>query len=368
VGVSSGAREGRLTDVRASLASVGLDALIVTCLPNVRYLSGFSGSAAILVVTRIDAVLLTDFRYSIQAGSEVGDAARVIIEPTSLWARLWTVLPQLGALDQIGFESVSLSQADYQRLLDNQRDGSRWRWRPTSGLVEILRAAKDDGEVAAIRDAVRIAEHSLARTVERVKAGLSELEICGILEAELRSAGSEAHPFETIVASGDRSALPHARCSARKVAAGEWLLLDFGAVSGGYCSDITRTFVVGKASDEQRALHSVVRESNATASGGVRAGMRGKDADALARGYIERHGWGEEFGHSLGHGIGLEVHEAPRLSKANDAPLPERSVITIEPGIYRSGWGGVRIEDDVLLAATGPQVLTTFPRELIELG
>ncbi|HEV8410115.1 MAG TPA: M24 family metallopeptidase, partial [Gemmatimonadaceae bacterium] len=134
------------------------------------------------------------------------------------------------------------------------------------------------------------------------------------------------------------------------------------------CSDITRTFVMGKATSEQREIHDVVREANATASGAIRAGMRGKDADALARGYIERRGWGAEFGHSLGHGIGLEVHEGPRLSKLNDTPLPVGAVVTIEPGIYRPGWGGVRIEDDVLLTAEGREVITSFPRELIEIG
>jgi Xaa-Pro aminopeptidase len=361
-------RERRVAALRASLAAGQLDALLVTSLPNVRYLTGFSGSAAILVITDTELVLLTDFRYSVQAAAEVKDLARVIIEPTSLWSRLWTVLPQLGALDQIGFESAHLTYGDFQRLVDSQRDMTRWQWRPTANVVELLRGAKDECEVTAIRTAVGIAECALERAVAALRAGMTEFEICGLLERELRAAGSESHPFETIVATGERSALPHARCSSRRVANGEWLLLDFGAVSKGYCSDITRTFVVGRASDEQRSLHAVVRESNMTASGGVRAGMCGKDADALARGYIERHGWGQEFGHSLGHGIGLEVHEAPRLSKANDAPLPERAVVTIEPGIYRPGWGGVRIEDDVLLTAEGPQVLTTFPRELLEIG
>ena len=366
--MSTDPRERRIAALRVALVSSQLDALVVTCLPNVRYLSGFSGSAAILVVTAVDLVLLTDFRYSVQVRDEVGALARAIIEPTSLWARLVTVLSQLRGLHHVGFESAYVSHADYQRLLDDHHESPAWQWRPTTNLVEAQRSAKDDGEVEAIRDAVRIAEHALERTVTQVRAGMREEEICGLLEGHLRAGGSESHPFETIVATGVRSALPHAHCSSRRVSSGEWLLIDFGAVSRGYCSDITRTFVVGRATDEQRALYSVVRESNETASGGIRAGMRGKDADALARGYIERHGWGEEFGHSLGHGIGLEVHEAPRLSRSNDAPLPERAVVTVEPGIYRPGWGGVRLEDDVLLTAAGPEVLTTFSRDLIELG
>jgi len=360
-------RERRLSALRASLAAEGLDALLVTSLANVRYLSGFSGSSALLVVNASDALLLTDFRYAVQARAEAGDAARVLVETTSLWARLWAALPQLGTLDVVGFESASLMHADFQRFADAAKDGARVGWRPTTNLVEALRERKDAQEVACIRDAVRIAELALAGTLESVRAGVTELEICGTLEARLRAEGSEAHPFDAIVASGERSALPHARSSARVLARGELLLVDFGAVSGGYCSDLTRTFVVGGATVEQRDTFAIVRESNATASASVRAGMRGKDADALARGYIERRGFGEAFGHSLGHGIGLEVHEAPRLARSADALLPVGAVVTIEPGIYRQGWGGIRIEDDVLLTADGPQVLTGFSRELIEL-
>ena len=361
------ARERRLAALRTALEGAGLDALLVSSLPNIRYLTGFSGSSALLVVTSRDVLLLTDFRYSIQANAEAGAVARVVIEPASLWARLWVELPSMRGVESIAFESAHVTHTDFQRLVDPPQGGSRWQWRPSANLVEALRERKDDAEIAHIREAVRIAQHALERTITRVKAGMTELALCGALEGELRACGSKAHPFDTIIASGERAALPHARSSDRPVAAGELLLVDFGAECEGYCSDITRTFVVGKANPEQREIHDVVREANASASGGVRAGMRGKDADALARGYIERRGWGEAFGHSLGHGIGLEVHEGPRLSKANDAPLPAGSVVTIEPGIYRPGWGGVRIEDDVLLTLDGPAILTTFPRELIEL-
>jgi Xaa-Pro aminopeptidase len=362
------ARERRLAALRISIAASQLDAVLVSSLPNIRYLCGFSGSNALLVVTADEALLLTDFRYSIQAGVEAGAVARVVIEPTSLWSRLWAELPAMHDVESIAFESAHVTHADFQRLVEPPQGGARWQWRPSVNLVESLRERKDDDEIAQIREAVRIAEHALANTIKRVKAGMTELAVCGVLEGELRACGSHSHPFETIIASGERAALPHARSSDRVVGPGDLLLIDFGAESGGYCSDITRTFVVGRATAEQREIHDVVRESNATASGAIRAGMRGKDADALARGYIERRGWGEAFGHSLGHGIGLEVHEGPRLSKLNDAPLPVGSVVTIEPGIYRPGWGGVRIEDDVLLTAEGREVLTNFPRELIELG
>jgi Xaa-Pro aminopeptidase len=201
-----------------------------------------------------------------------------------------------------------------------------------------------------------------------VRVGLTEREIAGRLEGALRRLGSEAHPFPTIVASGPRTALPHARTSPRAVAAGDWLLLDFGAQVDGYCADITRTVVVGaKATEAQRTLYDLVRVAQQRAREGVRAGMPGREADALARELIEARGFGDAFGHSLGHGLGLEVHEAPRLAKTNAEPLPADAVVTIEPGIYLAGQGGVRIEDDVHLAEHGPQLLSDGATALLEL-
>jgi Xaa-Pro aminopeptidase len=234
-------------------------------------------------------------------------------------------------------------------------------------LVEVLRERKDGDEVERIRQAVAAAEHALGLTVEQVREGMTELEVAGVLEASLRQSGSDGFPFPSIVASGPNAALPHARPTARAIRRGDFLLIDFGARVGGYCSDITRTFVVGKADDEQREVHEVVRLANQRAVKAVKPGMSGRDADSVARGYIEDRGFGELFGHSLGHGIGLEVHEAPRLAKTSESPLVEGAVVTVEPGIYRPGWGGVRIEDDVHLGAEGARVLTQFARELIEI-
>src|SRR5207237_181191 len=191
---------------------------------------------------------------------------------------------------------------------------------------------KDAGELALIEAANGIAARALEHTLPLVRAGMSELEVAGLLEKALRDEGSEGFPFPSIVASGPRSALPHARSSTRCIERGDFLLLDFGAETGGYCADVTRTVVVGRATDEQRNVYAVVREAQESAAGGVRAGMSGRDADALARGYIEQRGFGELFGHSLGHGIGLEVHEAPRLAKTAEATLAEGAVVTIEPG------------------------------------
>ena len=202
-----------------------------------------------------------------------------------------------------------------------------------------------------------------------VKVGQNEFAVAAGLEGALRRRGSEWHPFPTIVASGPRSALPHARTSERVIAAGDLLLIDFGAQVDGYCSDITRTFIVGRAPDEkQRVVYEAVEEAARRAREGVRAGQTGREADALARRPLTERGFGEAFGHSLGHGLGLEVHEAPRLSPTAEAVLPEWAVVTIEPGVYLPGWGGVRIEDDVVLGADHAETLTGFPRPLTILG
>ena len=195
-------RERRLAALRTALEGAGLDAILVSSLANIRYLSGFSGSSALLVVTARDALLLTDFRYSIQAGAEAAAVARVVIDPTSLWARLWSELPAMRDVESIAFESAHLTHADFQRLVEPPQGGSRWQWRPSVNLVESLRERKDDTEIAHIREAVRIAEYALERTIIRVKAGMTELAVCGILEGELRACGSRSHPGDSISAGG----------------------------------------------------------------------------------------------------------------------------------------------------------------------
>ncbi len=367
-GIGSGigdTRPSRLSTLRDALARADLDALLITSLPNVRYLTGFSGSNALVVVTAKDCVLLTDFRYATQVEEELGASTRVRIESANLWTGLWAQLATLSGVERIGFESMHLLHRDFARLLEQ---GARWSWRPTTDLVETRRAVKDAGELAHIERAIAMAETALHQTVPMLRPGLSETAVAGILERHLREAGSEDFPFPSIVASGPRSALPHARASDRVLETGDFVLLDFGAVTAGYCSDITRTFVLGRASDEQREVYEIVREANLRASGALRVGMTGMAADAVARDYIDARGFGEAFGHSLGHGIGLEVHEAPRLARIVESPLAAGTVVTIEPGIYRAGWGGVRIEDDVFLSDAGPRVLTGFPRELQELS
>jgi Xaa-Pro aminopeptidase len=356
--VESDPREARQRALLELLAADDLSALVVQHPPNIRYLTGFTGSAGILVVRHSGAVLVTDFRYATQAPAEVHGTAQVEVETVNLWERVRRLV---GPSATVGFEAHVATVKDAERL------GAGIRTVATGGLVERLRVRKDPEEVRAIRAAAALAQEALAETLASVRAGDSEFEVGARLEAGLRRRGSEWHPFPTIVASGPRAALPHARTSARTVGRGEFLLLDFGAQVDGYCSDLTRTVVVGRADQRQREVYEVVERAQLTAREGIRAGMSGREGDALARALIAQRGFGEAFGHSLGHGLGLEVHEAPRLSPTADGVLPAGAVVTIEPGIYLPGWGGVRLEDDVFLASAGPECLSDGRTTLIEL-
>lgn len=357
-------REARQAALRSQVGVEGLDLLLVQSLPNIRYLTGFTGSAGLLLVRRDDVVLITDFRYAMQAPREVGDVVRVEVDQVSVWERLKRVLGER-ASGVAGFEAHIATVRDRERI-EGLAPGLAWR--PAPELVERLRAAKDAGEVASIREAAALAQEALAETLPAVRPGETEFAIAARLEAALRRRGSEWHPFPTIVASGPRAALPHARTSDRTLGRGEWLLLDFGAQVDGYCADLTRTVVVGARADErQRAVYDTVQRAQRRALDNVRAGMTGREADALAREVIAQRGHGDAFGHSLGHGLGLEVHEAPRLSPTAEAALPAGAVVTVEPGIYLPGWGGVRLEDDVHLAPSGPELLSDNRVDLLEL-
>jgi Xaa-Pro aminopeptidase len=356
-------RGERQRALRSSLDQEGLDGLLVTHLPNIRYLTGFTGSAALLLMRADSTVLVTDYRYAAQAPAEVGSAASVEIDQKNVWDRLGRVLAEAPG-ENLGVEAQSLSVRDAERVSGLTRSTVV----PTSDLVERLRVVKTPEEVAAIRSAASLAQEALAEILPTIRVGQTEREVGATLEHALRRKGSEWHPFPTIVASGPRSALPHARTSSRLIGAGEWLLLDFGAQVDGYCADLTRTIVVGsRADDRQRAIHELVRTAQSRAVEHLAAGMTGREADALARDVIAARGFGEAFGHSLGHGLGLEVHEAPRLAPTADAPLPAHAVVTVEPGIYLPGWGGVRLEDDVYLGPNGPERLSDGRTELIEL-
>ncbi|MGH7524738.1 MAG: M24 family metallopeptidase [Gemmatimonadales bacterium] len=351
-------RSARQARVRGALPPGAT--LLVTQLPNIRWLTGFSGSAAVLVLAPDRATLLTDFRYAAQAPEEAGDSADVIVDRANIWDRLQRLLGDVGC-DSLAIESHVMSVRDAERV--GGMVGGRLI--PLAEVVEGLRQVKDEGELAAIRAAGSLAAEALESVLPTIRAGDREIDVAVRLEAALRHRGSIWHPFQTIVASGPRAALPHARASDRQIGRGEFVLIDFGAQVAGYCSDITRTVGMGKLDERQRAVYQLVREAQQRACSGLRAGMTGREGDALARDVISARGYGDAFGHSLGHGLGLEVHEAPRLAATAEARLPLGTVVTVEPGIYLAGWGGVRLEDDVWLGPDGPALLTNGQTELI---
>lgn len=356
-------RPERLRLLRERLAASGLERLLVSHLPNIRYLTGFSGTAGLLVVEPDRATLVSDFRYAEQAERESGTVVAVAIERANVWQRVGKLLRE-PAGQSLGYETAVLTSRDLRRL----QGLTPARLQPVENLVEGLRVSKSPEEIASLRRAVAVAEEALAAVLPEVAPGMRELDVAAELERRLRLGGSEWHPFVTIVASGPRAALPHARTTDRVIGRGEWLLLDFGAQVDGYCADLTRTVIVGgRADPRQREVYEVVREAHRRACAGIRAGQSGREADHLARAVIEEAGYGDAFGHSLGHGLGLEVHEAPRLSPLADLPVPAGAVVTIEPGIYLPGWGGVRLEDDLYLAAEGPGLLSDGRTELREL-
>lgn len=358
---TSPARRAR---IRERLGDAGLAALVTTALPDIRYLSGFSGSSAVLLVFREPPdLLITDSRYDPQARDEAGEGVDVEIasDPALQAARERLAGRGVG---KAAFESEHLSVAAWE----GWRDAGGPALEGVKGWVEELRAVKSAAEIDAIRRAAEIADRALADVLETIRPGVTERELAAELERRMASHGAEDRAFETIAAFGERAALPHARPGARVLERGDLVLLDFGAVVDGYRSDITRTVACGDPGAEMREVYEVVRDAQAAAIEGLRAGLGGKAADALARDPIEAAGYGERFGHSLGHGIGLEVHERPRLSKKSEDTLAASMVVTVEPGVYIPGSGGVRIEDDVVLGAEGVEILTRAPKdELIAL-
>ncbi len=336
---------GRIHELRLRFQQANLDAILVSQAENRRYLSGFTGSAGFLLITQASALLATDFRYIEQAQQQAPDFD---IFPISGGVANW--FPELISRDDIkrlGVEAHDMSQATYQHLTGIVGKGQVV---PTTDIVESLRAVKDPGELERIRRAVEIADAAFASIVDRIKPGMTERQVAWDLEKALREGGSESLPFDIIVASGPNSALPHHRPGDRVVQAGEPVIIDMGARVEGYCSDLSRTIRVGGREDEKFGkIYDLVLGAQLTAMATIAGGMSGEQADGLARGVIELGGYGEQFGHGLGHGVGLAPHELPRLGKGSADVLVDGMVFTIEPGIYMTGWGGVRIEDTVVL-------------------
>ena len=362
---------------RAVLDVRAVDAAVITAPANIRYLTNHVGSAGTLVVTHDAMHLLIDFRYeesarALQASPSACPGLRVWPVPNSYDEALVGCLADLG-LQRVGFEAGHLTVSRYDWLLTTIRNrGLVISLVTTDRLVEELRIIKDSAELSALREsASRIADVAEA-AFGAVRAGVTERQVAGTIEAALREAGYERIAFDTIVASGPNAALPHHRAADRRLAAGDLVVLDFGGVLDGYCCDLTRTVSVGPPSAEALRVHTAVREAQSAAIAAVRPGVLASDVDAAARRVLDSHGLGEAFGHGTGHGLGLDVHEEPRISRvrpdAAAVPLEAGMVFTIEPGAYLPGWGGVRIEDDVLVTEDGCEVLTSSPRNLLSLN
>jgi Xaa-Pro aminopeptidase len=373
---TSALQAARLARLRADLESARINALIVSHLPNTRYLTSFSGSAGVLLVQRERAELIVDFRYATAARAAVQairtspDTIDVVVAPTSVDDTVVERLRASGA-QRIGIESHWMSVARFNRLSTSLATGAPLPLASadpcpslvtTERLVERARAVKDSQEIATLREAGRRLAQVAGRVPPLVREGRTEIEVAADIDALIREAGFERPAFETIVASGPNGALPHARPSLRRLAGGDGVVLDFGGVYDGYCVDLTRTVELGAPPVEWRLLADAVAEAQRAAIAAVRPGVPASRVDAAARDVLTRHGLGEAFGHATGHGIGLEVHEEPRIARRIEGQaellLESGMVFTIEPGAYVEGVGGARVEDDVLVTSTGCEVLT----------
>ncbi|MFB0842107.1 M24 family metallopeptidase [Paenibacillus oleatilyticus] len=353
-------QQQRIGRLRSLLEQKGLPALLITNATNRKYMTGFTGSAGYVLIAADRAVLLTDFRYVTQAseqaaGYEIIEHGPKVVESINDLLRKWGIA-------KLGFEQTDLSYGTYSSYAEAL---GGIEFAPTGGLVESLRMIKDDGEIAVMQQAADLADRAFVHVLGLLKSGVKELDISLEIEMFVRKHGAASTSFETIVASGERSALPHGKASDKIIGTGEFVTLDFGAYYKSYCSDITRTVIVGTPTDKHRDIYKIVLEAQMEALERIKPGMTGKEADAVARDIIKRYGYGDHFGHGTGHGLGMEVHEAPRLSVQGDVVLAPGMVVTVEPGIYLPGFGGVRIEDDIVITETGNRRLTQSSKDLI---
>ncbi len=349
----------RLQNLRTKLQELGLDGILISNRENRRYLSGFTGSAGMLVIGGREALLITDFRYWEQAAIESRDF-ELYKQGPQLWASVGELLKKL-KWERIGFEAGDLTYSDYQKLEGVLTSGISPI--PVAGLVEELRRSKEKGEIEQITKAAAITDLAWEKTVAQIRPGVKERDLALEFDYQLRLNGADGNAFPTIVASGARAALPHAAPGGKEIVAGEFVLIDGGANYQGYNADLTRTVVLGKADAEQQRIYHLVLEAQIEALEYLRAGLTGWEVDERARGVIAKAGYADYFGHGLGHSVGLNIHEQPRLSPSESNQIPKGAVVTVEPGIYLPNWGGVRIEDLVVVETDGIRNLTGAPKE-----
>ncbi len=354
----------RVARVRARLAELELQLLLVTHLPNIRYLTGFSGSSGWLLLGHDRAIFFTDGRYQRLAEEQLAADVdlELLILRDDILGEVSRRASKLWPNEQLGFEAQHLCYSDWRRVVEA---GNGREWAPVDGVVETLRAIKSDAEIAEIAEAGRIAAQALEDTLALVEPGVREAEIAAELDYRMARHGSEGPAFATIVASGPRTALPHAGTGSRRVEDGDLLLCDLGARRRGYCSDLTRTFVIGTPTPRQAETYARVLAAQAAAGERLRAGVPGAEVDAAARQVFEEAGCEAQFTHSTGHGLGLEVHEGPRLHRENAEGLRRSMVVTIEPGLYFPDWGGIRIEDDFVVTDGEPRALVALEKNAL---
>ncbi|WP_409297832.1 M24 family metallopeptidase [Peribacillus sp. SCS-26] len=349
----------KLDRLREALVKKGVDGLLIASPYNRRYMTGFTGSAGAALISMDGAKFITDFRYVNQAG-EQAEGYEVVQHKGTIPEEVGNQAELMG-IRKLGFEQDYLSYAACKAY----EEAFRGELVPISGAVENLRLIKAPSEIKILKDAAKIADLAFKHIIEYIRPGQTELEVANELEFFMRKQGAKSSSFDIIVASGHRSALPHGVASDKVIQKGDFVTLDYGAYFNGYVSDITRTLSVGEPAEELKKIYNVVLEAQMRAMAGIRPGMTGREADALARNLIEEKGYGEYFGHSTGHGIGLEVHEGPALSVKSSLVLEPGMAVTVEPGIYISGLGGVRIEDDTIITAEGNESLTHSTKELV---
>jgi Xaa-Pro aminopeptidase len=364
--------KGRVRRLQGSLADAELDSLLITHLPNVRYLTGFTGSSAVVVVDEQRWIIFTDGRYRSQALEEVQGAKIVIAAKSPLIAAAeWFLKSQRARASpsgaktpwSVGIESESISSAARDRMAALLKGKARLRSAPQ--FIERARMVKDVAELGRVRQAVALGASLFKVAMEKIRPGVPEVEIAGAMEYEARRSGADGMSFPTILASGTRSAIIHGRASQARIPARGFVVCDFGVILAGYCSDRTRTFHVGKPTVDARHLYACVLEAQQAAIQAVRPGATAAEVDAAARNALKRRKLDRYFTHSIGHGLGLEIHEAPRLALGQSQKLESGMVITIEPGAYIPGKWGVRIEDAVLVTSTGCEVLTPTDKDLV---
>ena len=346
--------DARLSKLRSAIADENLDAIIITQPENRRYVSGFTGSSALLLITPTEALLATDFRYYEQVARESPGFRLVKIESPKVGALLNDAIHEVGA-KRVGFESQHVT---FDTHLKWSEAAEGIAYAPTEGIVEKLRSVKEQDEIDTIRRAVAISDSAIKHIRETIRPGMTEKEVAWELEAYMRTHGAQQVAFETIAGSGPNGALPHVKPTDREVRVGEPIVMDLGARVDGYNSDVTRTLCIGEPDDRFREIYGIVLKAQLAAEEAIRPGMLGRDADAVARDVISDAGYGDYFGHSLGHGVGLAVHEKPGAGKSSEDELLPGCVVTVEPGIYIPDWGGVRIEDLVVVTDDGIEVLT----------